>query len=111
MISGAAGATAAVIAKLTPDNGVLGYLSMEERLNVLYMSVFASGIFEMIFAWLRLAKIVRLIPETAMIGFMNGLAVIIFMAQLPAFQYCTAEPLHLLLQQCNLNWIATLSVA
>ena len=100
MISGAAGATAAVIAKLTPDNGVLGYLSMEERLNVLYMSVFASGIFEMIFAWLRLAKIVRLIPETAMIGFMNGLAVIIFMAQLPAFQYCTAEPLF---TECSLE--------
>ena len=100
MISGAAGAMAVVVAKLTADDGILTYLNQEERLNVLFLTIFACGIFQMLFALLRLAKVVRLIPETGMIGFMNGLAVIIFMAQLPAFQYCTAQPLFI---ECTLE--------
>jgi len=88
MISGAAGALAVVVTKLTSSDGVLSYLTVDERLNVLYMTMFVCGIFQIGFAVFRLAKLVRLIPETGMIGFMNGLAIIIFMAQLPAFQYC-----------------------
>jgi len=93
MISGAAGALAVVVTRLTASDGVLSYLSVDERLNVLYMTMFVCGIFQIGFAMFRLAKLVRLIPETGMIGFMNGLAIIIFMAQLPAFQYCSEEPL------------------
>lgn len=88
MISGAAGALAVVVADLTIDGGVLDYLEPAERLNVLYMTMIWCGVVQILFAWLRLAKVVRLIPETGMIGFMNGLAIIIFMAQLPAFQKC-----------------------
>ena len=88
MISGAAGALAVVVADLTIDDGVLDYLQPSQRLNVLYMTMVWCGLAQIVFAWLRLAKIVRLIPETGMIGFMNGLAIIIFMAQLPAFQKC-----------------------
>lgn len=95
MISGAAGALAVVVTKLTASDGVLTYLPYEERLNVLYMTMFVCGIFQILFAVFRLAKLVRLIPETGMIGFMNGLAIIIFMAQLPAFQYCTEEDLFI----------------
>jgi len=72
MISGAAGALAVVVTKLTASDGVLDYLSMDERLNVLYMTMFVCGIFQIGFAVFRLAKLVRLIPETGMIGFMNG---------------------------------------
>merc|ERR1719253_1236030 len=68
---------------------------MPERLNVLYMTMFVCGIMQIGFAVLRLAKLVKLIPETGLIGFMNGLAIIIFMAQLPAFQFCTSEPLFI----------------
>lgn len=88
MISGAAGALAVVVAKLTSDGGVLDYLQPAERLNVLYMTMIWCGVVQILFAWLRLAKVVRLIPETGMIGFMNGLAIIIFRAQLPAFKKC-----------------------
>eukprot|EP00531_Pseudo-nitzschia_arenysensis_P012206 CAMPEP_0116130882 /NCGR_PEP_ID=MMETSP0329-20121206/8710_1 /TAXON_ID=697910 /ORGANISM="Pseudo-nitzschia arenysensis, Strain B593" /LENGTH=686 /DNA_ID=CAMNT_0003625277 /DNA_START=118 /DNA_END=2178 /DNA_ORIENTATION=- len=95
MISGAAGALAVVVTNLTASDGVLDYLPMSERLNVLYMTMFVCGIFQIGFAVFRLAKLVRLIPETGMIGFMNGLAIIIFMAQLPAFQYCTDEDLFI----------------
>lgn len=72
MISGAAGALAVVVTKLTASDGVLTYLPYEERLNVLYMTMFVCGIFQILFAVFRLAKLVRLIPETGMIGFMNG---------------------------------------
>eukprot|EP00536_Pseudo-nitzschia_multiseries_P000845 jgi/Psemu1/294189/fgenesh1_pm.11_\ len=93
MISGAAGALAVVVTKLTSSDGVLAYLTVEERLNVLYMTMFVCGLFQIGFAVFRMAKLVRLIPETGMI--VNGLAIIIFMAQLPAFQYCTSEPLFI----------------
>ena len=66
MISGAAGALAVVVTKLTSSDGVLSYLSVEERLNVLYMTMFVCGLFQIGFAVFRLAKMVRLIPETGM---------------------------------------------
>ncbi|KAL7485538.1 hypothetical protein ACHAW6_011140 [Cyclotella cf. meneghiniana] len=100
MISGAAGALAVVAADLTSDDGVLSYLSVDERLDVLYFTMVICGVAQILFAWLRLAMLVRLIPETGMIGFMNGLAIIIFMAQLPAFQTCDAEPLFV---ECSLD--------
>lgn len=93
MISGAAGAFAVVVADLTIDGGVLDYLTMPERLNVLYMTMSCCGLLQILFAWLGLAKVVRIIPETGMMGFMNGLAIIIFLVQLPAFQTCDAAPL------------------
>jgi hypothetical protein len=66
MISGAAGALAVVVTKLTSSDGVLSYLSVEERLNVLYMTMLVCGLFQIGFAVFRLAKMVRLIPETGM---------------------------------------------
>ena len=72
MISGAAGALAVVVTRLTASDGVLDYLSVDERLDVLYMTMFVCGLFQIGFAIFRLAKLVRLIPETGMIGFMNG---------------------------------------
>ena len=100
MISGAAGALAVVVADLTAEDGPLANLTMPERLNVLYMTMFVCGIMQIGFAVLRLAKLVKLIPETGLIGFMNGLAIIIFMAQLPAFQFCDEEPLFI---ECTLE--------
>ena len=72
MISGAAGALAVVVTHLTSSQGDLAYLAVDERLNVLYMTMFVCGIFQILFAVFRLAQLVRLIPETGMIGFMNG---------------------------------------
>jgi SulP family sulfate permease len=75
MISGAAGALAVVVTDLTIDDGVLDYLTVEERLNVLYMTMFVCGIAQILFAWFRLANLVKLIPQTGLIGFMDGLAI------------------------------------
>lgn len=93
MISGIAGALAVVLVDLSADDGVLTYLDKKQRLDVMFVTVFFSGVAQILFAWLRLGKLVRLIPETGMIGFMNGLAIIIFLAQLPAFMKCEEFPL------------------
>lgn len=93
MISGIAGALAVVLVDLSADDGVLTYLDKKQRLDVMFVTVFFSGVAQILFAWLRLGKLVRLIPETGMIGFMNGLAIIIFLAQLPAFMKCEEYPL------------------
>lgn len=93
MISGAAGALAVVVTDLTADDGVLDYLTTAERLNVLYLTMFVCGIAQIVFAWFRSANLVKLIPQTGLIGFMDGLAIIIFMAQLPAFMKCTEAEL------------------
>lgn len=77
MISGAAGALAVVVTRMTSSDGVLSYLTVDERLNVLYMTMFVCGIFQIGFAVFRMAKLVRLIPETGMIGFMNGEMIIV----------------------------------
>lgn len=68
MISGAAGALAVVVTDLTIDDGVLSYLTTDERLNVLYFTMIICGFAQILFAWFRLAVLVRLIPETGMIG-------------------------------------------
>ena len=65
MISGAAGALAVVVTDLTSSRGELAYLSADERLNVLFMTMFVCGIFQILFAVFRLAKLVRLIRRPA----------------------------------------------
>ena len=88
MISGAAGALAVVMKDLMADDGPLEDLNKAERFEHLLMCVVFIGVFQMVASFLLLAKFVRLIPQSAMIGFMNGLAIIIFMAQFTAFQEC-----------------------
>lgn len=86
---------AVVVADLTSDSGPLKDLTSAERFNVLFMTMFICGIIQVLMAWLRLAKVVQMIPETGLIGYMNGLAIIIFIAQLTAFQYCDEEDLFM----------------
>eukprot|EP01006_Ploeotia_vitrea_P045195 TRINITY_DN66919_c6_g1_i1.p1 TRINITY_DN66919_c6_g1~~TRINITY_DN66919_c6_g1_i1.p1 ORF type:complete len:653 (+),score=360.36 TRINITY_DN66919_c6_g1_i1:613-2571(+) len=98
MISGAAGALAVVMKDLMSVTGPLGALTRAERFEHLLMCVVFIGIFQMVAGMMRLAKFVRLIPHSAMVGFMNGLAIIIFMAQFSAFEKCTKYPQY---QQCT----------
>lgn len=88
MISGAAGAMAVVMVDIMDDEGELAYLSKQDRAQVLFMCLVFVGLIQILLAVVSAGRLVRLIPETAMIGFMNGLAIIIFMAQLTAFQEC-----------------------
>lgn len=77
MISGATGALAVVL-------GELFHVHPEVK-PYLYSIVILQGFFQMSFGFLKLGKLVRLIPQPVMFGFVNGLAIVIFKAQFRAF--------------------------
>ena len=76
MISGATGALAVVMVALVSSHGV----------EYLFATVILMGVFQIIAAFLRLGKFIRLVPYPVMLGFVNGLAIVIFLAQMSQFQ-------------------------
>ncbi|WP_317899812.1 SulP family inorganic anion transporter [Aurantibacillus circumpalustris] len=76
MISGATGAVAVVIVSLAKSHGV----------EYIFATVILAGIIQMLAGFLRLGKFIRLVPHPAMFGFVNGLAIVIFLAQLDQFK-------------------------
>ncbi|WP_300685770.1 SulP family inorganic anion transporter [Chryseobacterium sp.] len=76
MVSGGAGATIVVLIALIKSHGV----------EYLFATVALAGILQMLVGIFKLGKFVRLIPQPVMYGFLNGLAVIIFMAQIEQFR-------------------------
>ncbi|NVN17243.1 STAS domain-containing protein [Muricauda sp. HICW] len=81
MISGATGAVAVVIVTLAQQYGV----------EYVFATVILAGILQMIAGLLRLGKLMRLVPHPVIFGFVNGLAVIIFMSQMSQFQTADGE--------------------
>ncbi len=76
MISGATGAVAVVIVSLAMDYGV----------EYVFAAVILAGILQLAAGFLRLGKLMRLVPHPVIFGFVNGLAIIIFMSQLDQFK-------------------------
>jgi len=76
MISGAAGALAVVMVSLVVQHG-------EEYL---FASVILMGVFQLLFGALKLGKFIRMVPYPVMLGFVNGLAIVIFLAQFGHFK-------------------------
>ncbi|MBT4989264.1 MAG: SulP family inorganic anion transporter [Rickettsiales bacterium] len=76
MISGATGALAVVMVSLVTNHGI----------EYLFAAVILMGIIQMIAGALRLGKFIRIVPHPVMLGFVNGLAIVIFLAQLSQFQ-------------------------
>lgn len=76
MISGATGAVAVVIASLSIDYGV----------EYVFVAVILAGILQAAAGFFRLGKLMRLVPHPVIFGFVNGLAIIIFMSQLDQFK-------------------------
>lgn len=73
MISAATGAIALVIAPLVESHGIDYFIA----------AVILAGIFQIILALLGVAKLMRFIPRQVMVGFVNALAILIFMSQVP----------------------------
>jgi SulP family sulfate permease len=73
MISAATGAVALVIAPLNREHG-FGYL---------VAAVILAGVFQIVLGALGVAKLMRFVPRSVMVGFVNALAILIFMAQVP----------------------------
>lgn len=72
MISAATGAVALVIAPLNREHG-LGYL---------IAAVILAGVFQIVLGALGVAKLMRFIPRSVMVGFVNSLAILVFVAQI-----------------------------
>jgi len=83
MISGATGALAVVMVALVADHGV----------EYLFATVVLMGIMQIGAGVFKLGKFIRLVPHPVMLGFVNGLAIVIFMAQLSQFQ--SAAPVRI----------------
>jgi len=76
MISGATGAVAVVLVSLVQSHG----------LEYVFAAVVLAGLIQILFGLLRLGKFIRLVPHPVIFGFVNGLAIIIFMSQLTQFK-------------------------
>lgn len=76
MISGATGAMAVVVVALVATHGV----------EYLFAAVVLCGLIQIVVGLLRLGKLIRMVPHPVMLGFVNGLAIVIGLAQLSAFK-------------------------
>ena len=76
MISGATGALAVVMVHLVAEHGI----------EYLFATVVLMGIIQIVTGVLKLGKFIRMVPHPVMLGFVNGLAIVIFLAQLEQFK-------------------------
>jgi SulP family sulfate permease len=86
MISGATGALAVVMVSLVAEGNAMGTAGENLGLYFLFATVILMGIIQMLAGVLKLGKFVRLIPHPVMMGFVNGLAIVIFTSQLGMFR-------------------------
>lgn len=92
MISGATGAVAVVLVSLAQSHGV----------EYIFATVILAGFIQLVAGFLKLGKLIRLVPHPVIFGFVNGLAIIIFMSQLEQFKdvsgnWLTGNSLYILL--------------
>lgn len=95
LVSGGAGATVIVLIALMKSHG----------LDYVFASVALAGFIQILIGLFKLGKFIRLVPQPVMFGFVNGLAVIIFMSQLEQFKtivngesvWLTGSPLFIML--------------
>ncbi|UKT64084.1 SulP family inorganic anion transporter [Pedobacter mucosus] len=95
LISGGAGATVIVLIALMKTQGI----------EYVFAAVALAGIIQIIVGLFKLGKFVRLVPQPVMFGFVNGLAIIIFMSQLEQFktvingksEWLSGNPLYVML--------------
>jgi SulP family sulfate permease len=76
MISGATGGLAVVMVELVADHGV----------EYLFLAVIVMGVIQILVGIFNLGKFIRIIPHPVMLGFVNGLAIVIFLSQLNQFK-------------------------
>lgn len=96
MISGATGALAVVMVGLVVQHGA----------EYLFATVILMGILQILFAVAKLGKFIRMVPHPVMLGFVNGLAIVIFLAQFGHFKtvnpdgtstWMSGNPLYIML--------------
>ena len=101
MISGATGSMAVVmisIMALFPGDTATG-------LSYLFMTVLLTGIFEVLIGVFGLGKFIRMMPKSVMIGFVNGLAIVIFISQLHSFKLSSPVDSNTVWLQGDTLWV------
>ena len=90
MISAATGAMALVVIDLVADHGI----------GFLFAATILAGVFQVIFGYLGVGELLRFVPRSVMVGFVNALAILIFLAQTPQILLSDSDrgqlPLNLL---------------
>jgi len=86
MISGATGALAVVMVHLISEGNAMGDKDEMLGLQYLFATLILTGFFQIGAGVLKLGKFVRMIPHSVMMGFVNGLAIVIFTSQFVMFK-------------------------
>ena len=98
MISGATGAMAVVMVSLVQKGNAMGDM---QGLQYLFAALILAGTIQTLFGVFKLGKFIRLVPHSVMMGFVNGLAIVIFLSQLGMFksggEWLSGTPLLLML--------------
>ena len=101
MISGATGALAVVMVSLVKEGNEMGVAGENLGLQYLFATLILTGIIQAAAGYFKLGKFVRMIPHSVMMGFVNGLAIVIFLSQLNMFksdgEWLTGAPLYTML--------------
>ncbi|EGG94126.1 Sulfate permease [gamma proteobacterium IMCC1989] len=98
MISGATGATAVVMVSLVAVHGI----------QYLFAAVLLAGLIQILAGIFKLGKYIRIVPHPVMLGFVNGLAIVIFLAQLGQFKVVDASGMWTWMQGSTLYIMAAL---
>ncbi len=99
MVSGATGALAVVMVSLVIQHGI----------EYLFLTVILMGLIQIIFALFKLGKFIRMVPYPVMLGFVNGLAVVIFMAQFNHFKTQSDDEVSIWMSGYPLNLMLALT--
>ena len=100
MISGATGSMAVVMVALVSQYGI----------NYLFATVVLTGMIQIAVGGFKLGKFIRMLPKSVMVGFVNGLAIVIFLAQLHQFKFVGTDGLQHWLQGTTLYTMIALVV-
>ncbi|MFM1913736.1 MAG: hypothetical protein RIR51_1588 [Bacteroidota bacterium] len=93
MISGATGAVAVVFLGLISElKAANPEINLDQITQYVFITVILAGIIQLIAGFLKLGKLMRLVPQPVIFGFVNGLAIIIFSAQIPQFTVDSTNP-------------------
>ncbi|MFL2859240.1 MAG: SulP family inorganic anion transporter [Pontiellaceae bacterium] len=95
MISGATGAVAVIYAPLMIGLHEQGITSFNAE-SYLFTAVILMGIIQILFGLFKLGKFIRLVPHSVMLGFVNGLAIVIFISQFEMFYEGHGDTAHIL---------------
>lgn len=87
-VSATAGATAAIIQHITDDSGPLQHITKDDRIQFLAPVLLLCAAIELMCGVFGASRMLRLIPHTAMMGFLNALSIIIGISQWDVFRFC-----------------------